>query len=302
MDSVFTLQNAVNNGDYSVYDITPKELETVCKTLVNAVITELRQSGNSYLSEYQMNKDAIRCAFSETAASSCPHISLILNRLALIDNMYSTQMRMRPYGIGELAEVISLFGSDSQLRALFTAFLIDHDIARFGFLKSKMKLYRDGRRNTASNLFTEGFGVESSRASSKRAWSLITKYAYFLTSNNFPIYDSLVKRMIPIFWKLSLRGIPLPDYQKSIIDYITVIDRLRAALGGLSYDELDYLLWSVGKILKGNLSLVLSMEDYLLAPKKYDMKTISLSSLPFLSNNKELKALFQLAQFISLCK
>ena len=302
MDSVFTLQNAVQNGDYSVYDITPQELETACKSLVNEAITELRQSGNSYLSEYQINKDAIRCAFSEHSEHLCSKLSLILNRLALIDNMYSTQMRMRPYGIGELAEAISLFGADSQLKGLFAAFLVDHDIAHFDYLKAKMKFYRDGKGNTSSNLFEEGFGVESHNASNKRAWSLITKYAYFLTDSNFPIYDSLVKGMIPIFWKLCILGTTLPNYEKSIVDYIVVIDRLRAALGVLSYDEFDFLLWSVGKILKGNLSLILSMEDYLLVPKGFNIKTINLSSLSFLSNNKALKTLFQLAQFISNCK
>ena len=251
MDSVITLQTAIQNGDYSLYDISPKELGSTCIPLIDYVVTEYRQSNKTqnktYYSEYYLNKQAIHCAFGEGAANSCNYFSLILNRLTLIDNMYATQMRMRPYGIGELADAISLFGPDSHFKSLLNDFLVDHDIDHFDYLKANIKFYRDGQRPTQSNLFAEGYGTESHRASNKRAWSLITKYAYFLTVYSFPIYDSVVIEMIPIMWKLFLFSIPLPNYKQSIVDYIVVIDKLRSALGGLSYDELDFLLWSVGK-------------------------------------------------------
>lgn len=301
MDSLFSLLHSIQTGDYSVFELTPNEKASACRRLIDEALKGLRGEEDIYLSEYYLEKQAIQCAFNSNASCSCSHFHQILDRLCLIDNMYSTQMRMRPYGIGELAEALSLFGGDTQLKALYATFLADHDIAHFNFLKSRMSYYRGPSNTISDNLFTAGFGIEAHKKTTKKTWSLHTKYAYFLTGGNFPIYDSVVKEMIPLVWELTCPGVSLPKNYETIVDYIAAIDTLKTNLGGLSYDELDYILWHTGKIIRGNLSLVLSMEDYMLVPSGFDIKTVNLSTFSFLSKNKHLKSLFELAQFFSLC-
>ncbi|MBR5703402.1 MAG: hypothetical protein IKX45_04040 [Bacteroidales bacterium] len=301
MNSVFTLLQSLQRGDYSVLDITPKELETICRALIDDIVNELRQSQKPYYSEYYLNKKAIQLSFDERDTAGYSRLELIINRLTLIDNLYSTQMWMRAYGIGELAEVISLFGDDNQLRNLFSIFLINHDLCSFDFLNHKRVYYRNGNNNGCSNLFQATFGIEANKKSNKRALSLISKYAYFLTSYNFPIYDSLVKQMLPSIWTICCTNEPIPPIKESFVDYVSAIDKLRLNLGDLSYDELDYILWSIGKIITGSPSLLLSMEDYLSVPRGFDIKNVNLLTLKFLKNNKLLQSVFELAQFVSAC-
>ena len=172
-------------------------------------------------------------------------------------------MNRRPYGLGELAEVISLFGTDTTVKKLFEDLLKTKSTSHFEYEKSKMVLYRDGNNSRTSNLFSEGFGLEKGIESNKRALSLISKYAYFLMDGKFPIYDSIVRKMYPLFWKtLSLKKVPRFN-NREIGKYIVAIDAMRNIIGNnITYDELDNILWHVGKIIEGNLSLVLSMEDY----------------------------------------
>ena len=194
-------------------------------------------------------------------------------------------MRMRPYGLGELAEAISLFGPDAAFQAKLQMLLSSKSISMFAYSKSKMRFYKDGISSGNTNLFDEGYGLEKATPSNKRAISLISKYANFLLHGDFPIYDSIVRKMYPIFWiALHIKG-KMPKLNTSITDYIVAIDSMRSAIGnGITYDELDIILWHVGKIKEGNLSLVLSMEDYITVkgnPKLLRSSTIRLKN-PFI--------------------
>ena len=298
MESLFRILDALEKGDNSVLDMSIEDISQYYKSQITQIVGLLRQKCEPYLSEYYLNKQAITCAFGAQASNYCSFYDLIVIRLTLIDSMYSTQMRMRPYGLGELAEVISLYGSDYELKNLFLTFLKDHDVVPFDFLKSRMKKYCDGKSSGASNLFKEGFGVEKHQRSQKKAWSLITKYAYFLTSCNYPIYDALVRKIYPRLWEKCCPGISIPNINGTIEEYIDAVDIFRKHLGGLSYNEFDFILWHIGKITEGSLSLILTMEDYLAMPAKFNIKTVNLSTIPVISNNKLLSSLFSLAKII----
>lgn len=79
--------------------------------------------------------------------------------------------------------------------------------------------------------------------------------------------------------------------------------------GNISYDHLDRLLWFVGKIRRGNLSLILDKKQYrdtietymdLNSDSKYifDIETVDLNKLQYLKNNKILFEFFKLAKKI----
>lgn len=207
-------------------------------------------------------------------------------------------MRMRPYGLGELAEVLSMLGSDDVLSAKFTRLHSQRDMSDFDYLKSQMKLYRDGSTAVCSNLFKEHFGLEGAAESKKRALSLITKYAYFLTGNNFPIYDSLVKDTYGYIWDIINPGALKPTIKTDdILIYRNAIDELRKVIGNnISYDELDALHWRIGKLVNNSLTLVLSMEDYISV--KGDVDTLSKSLL--VKDNPVLDACIVIADIIRL--
>ena len=303
MKSLFDLIHAINSGDLSVLEISKEEKAGLFKESLLDVFKAFREESSPYLSDYYLDKKAIESVFSNSFTAGS-HLELVLIRLTLIDSMYSTQMRMRSYGLGELAETITIMGSDNELRSKFMSFLHNKDKSVFSYRKSSMSLYCDGANQGFSNLFDEGFGIEKNVKSNKKAWSLISKYASFLTRGDFPIYDSVVKEMIPKVW--SLCGAKATPPKASILDssmesYFDAIDILKSNMGVRSYNELDYILWHVGKILNDSFALILTMEDYLSVPHGYSIRSINYNTLPFLAHNKLLLALFDLAHLIAIC-
>ncbi len=256
--TLFAMVNDTHHGDY-----TNQELRDLALQRISSAISYMRSKQEQVKTEYCINKKAIQCAFNNNCGKS--QFYKVLLRLTLIDSMYSTQMRMRPYGLGELAEVISMLGTDVELSEKFVRLHNQNDLSDFDYLKSHMKLYRDGSSSVSSNLFREGFGLEKAAKSKKRALSLITKYAYFLTRQNFPIYDSLVVDIFLDLWDIINPTITKPNIKTDdIIEYRNAIDDLRSTIGySITYDELDSLLWRIGKITNNSLTLVLSMEDYI---------------------------------------
>lgn len=253
---------------------------------------------NQEQSEYCMNKKTIDCAF----ASGCPcsQLDLVTIRLTLIDSMYSTNLQMRPYGIGELAEAIASLGSDATLRKALLSLLNTFNLTPFTINKALFRFYKGGQ-STPNNLFSAYYGTEQGCQSEKKALSLITKYAYFLTNHNFPIYDSLVKGVYPRFWNVLSPGKQAPKLNDNIVDYIKAINDLRLIIGNsITYDELDNILWHVGKIDKAKkngarITLILPMNDYLAV--KGDVKTLC-NSPAILSKNPIIDVYCKIASII----
>jgi hypothetical protein len=180
----------------------------------------------------------------------------IVRRLSLIDSYYATNMSTRLFALEELADLI--ININNQLK---------NDIDVIIFIKE----------NLNKNNLLRSIGVNKKGEPKGHAFSLITKYIYFKTAFNFPIYDKLV------FDELKnenlITGVQTPslDYFKSLIKIKNQYNK--------SFDDLDKYFWTCGKIRAGSLSLFISnsnsyINDFL---KKLSLtnKEMSLNSAQF---------------------
>lgn len=161
----------------------------------------------------------------------------ILLRLFVIDSCYSTNMNRRLFGFEELTELILKI--DSQL---------NENIKVDKFIETNLEL------------LTQPIGIDKKASPKGRAFSLITKYIYFKTKFNFPIYDRLVFNGLVEEELIKQPQKPSLIYFKKLIKIKDEYD--------VSFDDLDKYFWVCGKIREGNLSLLISniksyKEDFL---------------------------------------
>lgn len=259
---------------------------------------------------FSSDKKAIENIFEKTNGRS---LGEILLRLTVIDSMYSTQMNRRYYALQELAEKLHCLNKKKPLPELFKEFIEENRDAR---------LFDGTIGGKKFNLFAENYGIGKNGFDKGVAVSLISKYAYFETHYNFPIYDSIACEMYPRIWsycgfgKKNYRLTIKDDNQRmvgdeTIVAYTKAIDEMIKRLGGdISYDHLDRLLWFVGKIIRGNLSLVLDREGYEWSVKNwfeendkgqkvvFDIAKVDIDEAYFCKNNSRLRAMFELANMI----
>lgn len=236
-------------------------------------------------SGYSLGKATILKVFNATNSYTTEDI---LARLTLIDSMYSTQMSRRYYGLEELAKVLAEINKNKSLKDAFIDFLEDKEYTLFNIKGKK------------TNLFSEKYGIGKNGEDKGTAVSLISKYAYFETEFRFPIYDSIVREMYPRIWNYcGFKEKMLEIKANDMVSFIEAIDLLIRQLDctDVTYDTLDRVLWYVGKIYRGNLSLVLSREEYDAFAEKYtktedgkkvfafDIATVDLKSLPIKKNS-----------------
>jgi hypothetical protein len=255
-----------------------------------------------YQGGYSEDKESIRKIFKNTKDNLK---SDVLIRLTVIDSMYSTQMDKRYYGLNELAEVISSF---SNLKDLAIKFVNNpEDTSCFD--------YKIGEKK--GNLFDEKYGINKQGNKKGLAVSLISKYLCFLTDFKFPIYDSIVLEIFPKLWaycELGEKECPKhitysagSERIKTFVNAInSLIKELKLEKENYKYDVLDRIMWFTGKVCRGNLSLILSYEEYVefFGSKGKDYKfnikeEEDLSKLPFLKGKETLNDIFKLAKEIN---
>lgn len=278
-------------------------------------------------SGFSADKDAILKVFEYTKSETKEDI---LVRLTLIDSMYSTQMSRRYYALDELADFLVKLseGKQGKLRQMFLDFAKapERHLALFDFI------FFEGKNKVKKNLFSECYGIGKDGNDKGVAISLISKYAYFETEFQFPIYDSIACEMFPLVWHycgFSKKEMPkLIIYSekskvlgdKTLVEYVKAINLLIEKIGvkRLNYDLLDRFLWFVGKILRGNLSLVLTRDEYkktlkIYPPKEitsigkdgkqkvelevFNIANVDVKKLTFLKTNVRLRKFFELAKF-----
>lgn len=277
-------------------------------------------------SGFSADKEVILKVFEQTKGDTKEDI---LVRLTLIDSMYSTQMSRRYYALDELADFLVKLseGKQGKLKQMFLDFAKTPEkrlsLFDFTFLK--------GTKKVRKNLFSECYGIGKDGKDKGVAISLISKYAYFETNFQFPIYDSIACEMFPLVWHycgFSKKEMPKLIYSekgkvlgdKTLVEYVKTINLLIEKVGvkRLNYDLLDRFLWFVGKIFRGNLSLVLTREEYEKALKIYPPKEITsidkngkqkvelevfnvtnvdIKKLTFLKTNVRLRKFFEFAKF-----
>lgn len=273
-------------------------------------------------SVFSSDKDAIQKIFEVTVGDGAQiKKSDILIRLTLIDSMYSTQMGRRYYALEELADVLDIVSvNNGGLKQLFMDFAKDPEknISKFD--------YQLGEKT--SNLWAECYGIGKDGSERGIAISLISKYAYFETGFKFPIYDSIACEMYPMVWKKSGFDGKFPkileyinngriDGKQTIVNFIKAINLLIEKINHpkLNYDLLDRYLWYVGKIRRGNLSLILTRDQYEDTIKVFTLETITkkdgktyensyfnidnvnLGNISYLKDNDLLRMFFEMAKY-----
>lgn len=172
----------------------------------------------------------------------------IMLRLTVIDSYYGTNMSKRYYGIDDIADALTDVGNtDDALRRCFLSFL---------------RQCKNGveKENPVECLLNARYGVTKTATTSKRAISLLSKYAYFLCQYEFPIYDRLALDTCQLLARYCA-DLSLPTVR---LNEPSAFFREMSRLGDdfSSFDVLDNLLWLTGKVREGNLSLVLSRKRF----------------------------------------
>lgn len=184
-------------------------------------------------------------------------------RLTIIDSMYSTNMSRRLFGISDLSKEI-----------------LEISQYKDSLLKSKLKIFIDNSTNEEEikKLFNKKFGIDKRGINKGKAVSLISKYFYFLTKFQFPIYDSLVKDYLPEVIKkhsLKIEG----STNKNPINTFKYIINCNKKSEIEDFNILDNMCWLYGKVKKGSYSLILNKDNYKklikgIAVKEMDSKKI----------------------------
>ena len=226
--------------------------------------------------------------------------------------MYSTQMNRRYYALEELAEAMWLLGREKgvALADLFRKMTENPCAEPFSYM-------RDGEKH---NLWADSYGISKQGDDKGTAVSLISKYAYFETGYEFPIYDSIVCEMIPLIRRADgkeIRPIVVREKiekdgknswrtvgDKTICNFIRAVKEFCKDYNSALFDRMDRLLWFVGKIRRGNLSLVLTRGEYdewlkrELSPNgEFDIMGLDLSNLDFIGDPL-VSDFFELAQLL----
>jgi len=190
---------------------------------------------------YSSNKNIISSLFTDNK----PNVDfeqIVKNRITVIDSYYSTQMSKRLYGIDDLANKLSKY-SDKILKA-----------EAYKFLKNP------NGESVVNSLFANEYGIDKSGKPFGKAISLISKYLYFLNNYKFPIYD----RLAFISYKLLQKSNLIVNNETlNEQNYFELINHLNENSNIKNYEQLDNLLWLIGKLSKGSFAILMDMNKYL---------------------------------------
>lgn len=217
----------------------------------------IQSQSASFYCPYIQQREIIRATFSTSSPYS---ISCIMQRLIVIDSLYSTNANFNYFSFEDMAVAIFNLGPTEQYAIEYF-----ESIAKGG--------------KDSQGIFSANYGIRKNTSPGNTAMSLLSKYAYYLLLNctnnplGFPIYDSLVKEIYPKIMKQTLgKNVSQPIVNKyNIEEYIKDLDLLRDALFGNNttrihgmqqFDALDAYLWRVGKVKNGNFSLLFTKKEY----------------------------------------
>ena len=197
---------------------------------------------------YETNKQKIKELFTKTTHNVKDDILL---RLIVIDSCYSTNLNKRLFGFKQLTELF--FEIEPQ---------ISQNMDVLDFVNANIELLK------------KPIGIDKRGQDKGHSFSLITKYLYYRTKFNFPIFDSLV------FSELKKEKL-ITGPQEPKIEYFKILINLKNKFQ-ISIDELDKYFWVCGKVRGGNPSLLISnskvYKSGFLDKLNIDFKTKSLDS------------------------
>lgn len=204
----------------------------------------LKVTSEAYYNVLQESRYAIEKAFISRCFQTDmeKHYDNVKLRLHVIDSLYSTQMSKRHYGLEELATALSQY-SDEKL--IFEA----HQ-----YLNNEASEILD-------SIFRGKYGYNSVGKKEKKAVSLISKYLYFLTNYQFPIYDSLVKTA----YQLAVKEFKDKVIHHKITDsnFVQALSQLNQLSKINNFEKLDNYLWYSQKLKLESYSLISPKEEHL---------------------------------------
>ena len=182
---------------------------------------------------------------------------LVVQRLTILDALYSTNACFTYFTIDQMAEAILKVGDDQAVGDYFYSLVL-------------------GGKDTLK-LFSRSYGFTKDLGSGRMMISLLSKYAFYVLLQDpqayplgFPIYDNLVHQVYPKACRLlGVNPVPMKERKDSIEGHIAALQRLQVAIWSSGfqtkvqpYDALDAYLWRIGKLRSRSISLLLSKDDY----------------------------------------
>lgn len=206
-------------------------------------------------------------------------------RLVVLDSLYSTNGRYAQFALEELAEDLYTYlnHSDAEAADYFYRIVTKNEVKLFSTVTTnEVKLF---------NFFTKSYGINKSLQPGSQFKSLLSKYAFYLLSVypdnykfGFPIYDSLALTSYQHVCKLLEIPTEIPANLKTNIEsYVRAMDDIRKHLFDnietktQDFVLLDAYLWRLGKIQKGNITLLLTRPDFEQFVKNANLNTTSKS-------------------------
>lgn len=168
-------------------------------------------------------------------------------RLTVIDSYYSTQMSKRLYGIEDIANELVKYSDE--------------------FLKLEIaKFLQNPTEGIIKELFNKSYGFDKEAKNAKKAISLLSKYFYFLSECQFPIYDTLGK----ISYNLLKNNDYITSQALTDENYFELMIALNQSSTIKDLEKLDNLLWLLGKIKEGSFSILMDKSKYETIVKQVD--------------------------------
>ena len=234
-----------------------------------------QQSSSTYC-PYVQQREVIKATFQNGAPYT---VVTIMQRLVVIDSLYSTNASFNYFSFEDMATAIYSLGPQEQ-----DAINYFEGIAQGG--------------SDTNNIFSGKYGIRKNTDIGNVATSLLSKYAYYqllVQSGNalgFPIYDSLVKEVLPTILLQTLGVKVKKTFLNSctIEEFIQTVNLLRDAVFNNTttrmsclqqFDILDAYLWRLGKIKNGNLSLLFTKNEYIKFVNNLGLSGESLKSVAF---------------------
>jgi len=178
---------------------------------------------------YELNKNIISEIFNKQENST-------LLKLTIIDSFYSTNMSKRYFWLEDLNKFINDILEKE-----------DYNDSK-SFLKNHLK-----------EIVNTKIWIQKNTKKSWHALSLITKYFYFKTNFNFPIYDNLIFEELKYYY-------PNDKIEKYGLKYFEKLNELKNDLewnDNKKIDNLDKILWLSWKIRKWSFGLIVKdKEEY----------------------------------------
>lgn len=242
---------------------------------IHKVITALDQElstgystqteGNSYIDQRKVIEDL----FKRKDCLVYGH-QLVVQRLTILDALYSTNARFTYFTIDQMADAILAVGDDHAVGDYFYSLVL-------------------GGKDTLG-LFSQSYGFTKDLGIGRLMISLLSKYAFYVLLQDpqayplgFPIYDNLVHQVYPKACRLlGVKPVPTKEIKDRIEGHIAALQGLKDVIwsGGFQtkvqpYDALDAYLWRIGKLRSKSISLLLSQGDYWAVVDKLGLKGAS---------------------------